>query len=118
MSQRVQSQQELDWIAGFANEKMASRDLVSFEDALNKFGHPSNDSVMDTEETNRKITERFYPNNYQSENDISILDNPFEGYSMDDIIYSQHQIILKQKKEIAELRESLYAHNVSLNGNY
>ena len=47
-------------------------------------------------------------------NDLSILDNPFEGYSKDDIIYSQHAIILQQKKEIAELKQQLTGHLISV----
>jgi len=43
----------------------------------------------------------------------------FPNLSDSDIMWSQHQIILNQKKEIAELREALYGHHTKcLNENY
>ena len=41
----------------------------------------------------------------------------FEGMKKDDVIWSQHQIILQQKKEIAELNKQLYGHLPSSNVN-
>lgn len=50
--------------------------------------------------------------------DLAILDNPFEGYDKDSIIWSQHQIILNLKKEVADLKLQMIGHLPSLNQNY
>jgi hypothetical protein len=60
---------------------------------------------------------------YNEPNDIEILNTEsyraeFPNLSDSDIMWSQHQIILKQKKQIAELEAALIGHNISLNGNY
>ncbi len=52
-------------------------------------------------------------------NDIEILNTDsyrqeFPNLNDSEIIWSQHQIILKQKIEIAELREALFGHHASL----
>ncbi len=60
----------------------------------------------------------------QTEDDIAVLNTPtyrdeFPGLSLEDVCWSQHNIILQQKKEIAALREALYGHNDKcLNQNY
>jgi len=55
-------------------------------------------------------------------NDLSSILNgmpeEFQGYSKDDVIWSQHQIILKQKIEIAELQDKLNGHLKSIPINY
>ena len=55
--------------------------------------------------------------------DIEILNTEsyrqeFPNLDLPDICWAQHQIILKQKIEIAELQERLYGKNISLNQNY
>lgn len=59
----------------------------------------------------------------QVEDDIKIFESEtykdaFPGLTEQDIIYSQHQIILNLKKRVADLESILYGHNISLNQNY
>ncbi len=61
--------------------------------------------------------------NLDEPNDVEILNTPtyrdeFPNMELEDILYSQHLIILNLKKENAELRRDLTGHNTSLNQNY
>ncbi len=56
-------------------------------------------------------------------NDLSILNTEayrqeFPNMELEDILHSQHLIILNLKKRVAELEHDLYHHNTSLNQNY
>ncbi len=107
---------------------------ISWVDAIPKSTDKCEAVILSASTLNEDGTETEYYNRERdghkelsellpNPNDIEILNTEsyrqeFPGLNSDEIIWSQHQIILKQKIEIAELQDKLNGHLKSIPINY